>query len=171
MCHWWTLKCSSIDRQITVLGQKKNATGQKKIDEGPRRVGPRTQKRWSPECWGGPKFRSLFSLSASIFALFVALWVSSRGILVVFDIEIRLQVKKNMELLEALANLMDSPVVGEALGGAENCGQGELGGHYLAPVETVRKAIVEEFVWRQGGVGAQAASVAGTDMVEDVPSW
>ena len=75
------------------------------------------------------------------------------------------------ELLKALANLIDSPVVGETLGGAENCWQGELGGHFLAPVETVRKAIVEEFVWRQGGVGVQAASVAATDMVEDVPSW
>ena len=62
---------------------------------------------------------------------------------------------------------------GEASRGAKNCGQGQLGGQFLAPVETVRKAIVgefvQEFVWRQSGVGVQAASVASTHFIEDVP--
>ena len=34
---------------------------------------------------GGPKFRVFFSSPAPIFALFVSLWVSSRGMLVVFS--------------------------------------------------------------------------------------
>ena len=39
---------------------------------GPRRV-------------GGPKFRAFLSLSRHHFALFVSIWVSARGILVVFE--------------------------------------------------------------------------------------
>ena len=44
---------------------------------GPRRVGPRRVV--------GPKFRAFFPSPAPIFTLFVSLWVSSRGILVVFE--------------------------------------------------------------------------------------
>ena len=46
---------------------------------GPRRVGP---EGVGPE---GCKISRFFSLSRPIFALFVSLWVSSRGILVVFE--------------------------------------------------------------------------------------
>ena len=52
---------------------------------GPRKVGRRRgSERWGPEGWEGPKFRAFSSLSHHRFALFVSLWVSSRGILVVF---------------------------------------------------------------------------------------
>ena len=90
-------------------------------------------------------------------------------------IEVRLPEKKNVELLEAVSNLMDSPRWhGEAFRCAQTCRQGELGGKFSAPVETVRKAIVgeyvQEFFWRQGRLGVQAASMASTDMVKDV-SW
>ena len=49
---------------------------------GARRVGG--PEEWGPEGWEGPKIFALFffSLSRPIFALFVFLWVSSRGILV-----------------------------------------------------------------------------------------
>ena len=55
---------------------------------GPRRVGVpkgwRTQKKWGPK-GGGPKIsRFLFPLPPP-FSLFLSLWVSSRGILVVFE--------------------------------------------------------------------------------------
>ena len=39
---------------------------------------------WGPKA-GGPKFRSFFPSPAPIFALFLSLWRSSRGILVVFQ--------------------------------------------------------------------------------------
>ena len=57
---------------------------------GPRRVGSQTQKKWGPEGWGprrvgSPKFCAFLSLSRPIFALFVFLWGSARGILVVFE--------------------------------------------------------------------------------------
>ena len=54
---------------------------------GPRRVGPRRvgPEGWGPEGWVPPKFRAFSSLSHHRFALFVSLWVSSRGILVVFE--------------------------------------------------------------------------------------
>ena len=51
---------------------------------------------WSPEGWGarrvgpprvgGPKFRAFFSLSRRKIRSFLPLWVSSRGILVVFEV-------------------------------------------------------------------------------------
>ena len=66
---------------------------------GPRRVGAQTQKKSGPEGWGvegwgaegwgpegwGPESSRFSSLSHHRFALFVSLWVSSRGILVVFE--------------------------------------------------------------------------------------
>ena len=42
-------------------------------------------KGWGRRRVGGPKFRAFSSLAHHRFALFVSLWVSSRGILVVFE--------------------------------------------------------------------------------------
>ena len=76
---------------------------------GPRGVGPRPRKSYGPKDWGrkgggpkgralqrggskgggpktgGPKFRGFFPSPAPIFVLFLSLWGSSRGILVVFE--------------------------------------------------------------------------------------
>ena len=40
---------------------------------------------WGPKGGGGPKFRAFFHSPAPSYALFVSLWVSARGILVVFS--------------------------------------------------------------------------------------
>ena len=55
---------------------------------GPRRVGGPEgwARRVGPQRVGGPKFRACFFLSHHHFALFVSLWVSSRSILVVFEV-------------------------------------------------------------------------------------
>ena len=60
-----------------------------------RRVGPR---RVEPRRVGGPTFRSLFSLSRrKIRSFYLSLWVSSRGILVVFEAPGRSSVRVWME--------------------------------------------------------------------------
>ena len=55
---------------------------------GARRVGAPTQKKWArrvgARSLGGPKFRAFFPSPAAKFVLFFPLWVSSRGVLVVF---------------------------------------------------------------------------------------
>ena len=71
---------------------------------GPEAWGPEAWglEAWGPEAWGpeprkngapkggapkgrGPKISRFFSLSRHHFALFVSIWVSARGILVVFE--------------------------------------------------------------------------------------
>ena len=53
---------------------------------GPRRVAPKGgAPKGGARRVGGPKFRAFSSLSRHHFALFVSLWVSFRGILVVFE--------------------------------------------------------------------------------------
>ena len=63
----------------------------KRTEQQEKRVGPRVPAKWGPEGWGPegwrlPKFRAVFPSPASMFALFLSLWVSSRGILVVFEV-------------------------------------------------------------------------------------
>ena len=62
-------------------GHEGGGLTQKKV--GSRR--PRRPRRVGLRRVGGPKFRALFPSPAPIFALFVSLWGSSRGFLVVFE--------------------------------------------------------------------------------------
>ena len=68
---------------LTNLGQSNFGSGV--CHGGAQRVGPKPRKNRAPKGGTGPKI-SLFSFPspAPIFALFVSLWVSSRGIFLVF---------------------------------------------------------------------------------------
>ena len=65
--------------------QKKNDKMKKKQsmeEQTPELWGP---EGWGPEVWGAQKFRAFFPSPATVSFFFVSLWVSSRGILVVFE--------------------------------------------------------------------------------------
>ena len=83
-----------VFQSLGLLFKKKNENNKmrkkhrRSTTSGPRRVGPRrvglpSPEKWSPEGWG-PNF-AFFPSPATVFILFVSVWVSSRGILVVFE--------------------------------------------------------------------------------------
>ena len=78
---------ASSGRVRAVCASKAPKPRKSGVQEGPEGWGPEAcgPEAWRREGWvGEPKFRAFFSLSHHNFRSFFSLWVSSRGILVVF---------------------------------------------------------------------------------------
>ena len=78
--NFWPIKCGQFNFWPIHFWISCVLVGHLKV--GPRRVGPR---RVGGPKGGGPKFRAFFFPLPPLFSHFFSLWVSSRGILVLFE--------------------------------------------------------------------------------------